>query len=271
MPIARLFIEGSLEAEILNPILQGAPVLQRGGSKNGLKPRALTERKENKVAAGYLRDRDFDYEPPDDLSQPTVDYLDGGTSIGWRWCRHEIENYLIDPLLVSAAMAWPITDIEDALRQSARKIRYYEAARWTVGIVRRTLPPHFKLNTRPDDLNEIALPSALDSISVNEWALKNIDTHRSCIEAKSNPQSVLKSLEFYSTLFEDVFISDVSKVLLWFSGKDLLAGMSDWLMTKNMENPGAYRAALRDWIISNPEQTLEILPEWKSLTEVLRS
>jgi hypothetical protein len=36
VPIAKLFIEGKLEAEVLNPILQGSPVLQRGGSKNSL-------------------------------------------------------------------------------------------------------------------------------------------------------------------------------------------------------------------------------------------
>ena len=62
MPIAKLFIEGNLELEILNPILLGSPVLQRGGSKNSLKPRALTDRHESKntVVAGYLRDRDFE-------------------------------------------------------------------------------------------------------------------------------------------------------------------------------------------------------------------
>jgi hypothetical protein len=155
MPIAKLFIEGNLESEILNPILQGSPVLQRGGSKNSLRPRARAERKENKVAAGYLRDRDFDYDPPVDISQPTLDYEDDGVPIGWRWCRHEIENYLIEPTIVSEATAWQIKDVEQAILQSARVIRNYEAARWTVGKVRRALPPRYEMRTRPDDLNEI--------------------------------------------------------------------------------------------------------------------
>ena len=53
MPIAKLFIEGKLEFQVLTRILQGDPVLQQGGSKNSLRPRARTERRENKVAAGY--------------------------------------------------------------------------------------------------------------------------------------------------------------------------------------------------------------------------
>ena len=53
--------------------------------------------------------------PPSDLSKPTVDAEDGNTPIGWRWCRHELENYLIEPLLVSEATGWPISEIDDAI------------------------------------------------------------------------------------------------------------------------------------------------------------
>jgi hypothetical protein len=140
MPVAKLFVEGRLEIEVLTPILQGSPVPQQGGSKYTLRPRARTERRENKVVAGYLRDRDFDFDPPTDLSKPTVDSMESGAPLGWRWCRHEIENYLVDPGVVGEAMAWYVNDFEDALRQAAAKIRSYEAARWTIGKVRRVLP-----------------------------------------------------------------------------------------------------------------------------------
>lgn len=271
MPIAKLFIEGNLEAEALNPILQGNPVLQRGGSKNSLKPRARTERRENKVAAGYLRDRDFDFDPPVDISKPTVDGEDNGIPFGWRWCRHEIENYLIDPVIVSEAMTWPISDVEEALCQAARKIRSYEAARWAVGIVRRALPPHYELRTRPDGLNDIGLPLALDAATVNEWASNSIEKHRSLITATTDPPAIQASLDGLAAHFDDAFVADVAKILLWFSGKDILAGMADWLATKSVANPGAFRASLRDWVIANPGRALELLPEWKSLTEILRT
>ena len=256
---------------MLAPILQGTPVLQQGGSKNSLKPRARAERHENKVAAGYLRDRDFDFDPPVDLSKPTVDGEDSGIAFGWRWCRHEIENYLIEPVVVGEALAWPIPDVEEALRQAARRIRSYQAARWTVGIVRRALPPHYELRTRPDGLNEIDLPPALDPAAVNSWVSSNIESHRERIVAATHPTNVQDSLQSLSDRFNDAFVADVSNVLLWFSGKDILAAIADFLVARNVPNPGTFRAALRDWIRAHPARTLELLPEWKSMTEVLRA
>ena len=271
MPIAKLFVEGNLETEILNPILQGSPVLQQGGSKNSLKPRARSERQGNRVAAGYLRDRDFDFYPPEDLSKPTVDSEEGGFAIGWRWCRHEIENYLIEPAIVSEATTWPIPEIEEALRQSARRIRHYEAARWTVGVVRRALPPHHDLKTRPDGLNEIDLPTVLDAAVVHAWALSSIEDYRRRIADVTDPPEIEASINAFYARFDDAFVADVANILLWFSGKDLLAGMTDWLASKVIGYPGAFRASLRDWIIANPMQALKLLPEWKSLIQVLRA
>src|SRR6266571_123700 len=118
MPIAKLFVEGTLDVQLLSPILLGNPVPQQGGSKNSLKARAGTERRENKVAAGYLRDRDFDFDPPFDLTKPTEEstFENSGVPFGWRWCRHEIENYLIDPAIIRESMGWPSADIEEAIR-----------------------------------------------------------------------------------------------------------------------------------------------------------
>jgi hypothetical protein len=271
VPIDKLFVEGNLESEVLNPILAGNPVLQQGGSKNSLKPRARSERRENRVVAGYLRDRDFDFDPPQELSRPTVDSEDDGLAVGWRWCRHEIENYLIDPLVVRETTGWPIPDFEEALRQSARKIRGYEAARWTVGIVRRALPPHYDLKTRPQGLNELEVPQGLDFVEVRAWASINIQGHRERIVAETDPAVVEASIEDFYTRFGDDFVADISNVLLWFSGKDLLAGMADWLATRAISHPGALRASLRDWVIANPMRTLELLPEWSGLTQVLRT
>jgi hypothetical protein len=271
MPIAKLFVEGALEIQILTPILQGSPVPQQGGSKSSLKPRAATERRENKVVAGYLRDRDFDFDPPADLSRPTVDSMENGVPFGWRWCRHEMENYLIDPDVVREAMSWSTTDVEESLRQAAVKIRSYEVARWTIGSVRRVLPPHFDLKTRPDGLREIDLPPALDATAVNAWASDSIEDHRRPMIAATDAAAVQTSLATLDARFDDAFVADVVNVLLWFSGKDLLAGMADWLITKGVANPGSFRASLRDWIIANPVRAIELLPEWNGMIEVVRA
>ena len=57
--------------------------------------------------------------------------------MGWHWCRHEIENYLLEPALVAAACSPRITEATylEQLRGAALRIRYYEAARWAVGLV----------------------------------------------------------------------------------------------------------------------------------------
>jgi hypothetical protein len=271
VPVAKLFIEGRLDAEVLNPVFQGSPVLQQGGTKGALKSRARAERLENRVAAGYLRDRDFDFDPPVDRSTPTIDSTEGGVVLGWRWCRHEIENYLIDPGIVCAATAWPLAEIEAAFRQAARRIRSYEAARWTIGTVRRALPPSFELRTRPEELNEIELPQELGSAAVQTWVVSRIEDHRSRIAAAMDAQTVREFFEDFSARFDEDFIADVMNVVCWFSGKDLLAGMNDWLSSRGIENPGAFRALLRDWIIANPVRTLELLPEWSRLAQALRT
>jgi len=168
-------------------------------------------------------------------------------------------------------MGWPVNDIAEAIHQSARKIRGYEAARWTIGIVRRTLPPQYALRTRPENLNEIALPMKLDNRTVNDWVSNRIGTHRTRIADSTTPQRVQKTFDDLITRFDDTFVSDTTNVLLWFSGKDILAGMADWLRAQSVANAGLFRASLRDWIIANPERTLDFLPEWQSLTKVLRA
>lgn len=269
MPVNLLLVEGNLESEVLNPILKGSPVLRQGGSKNSLKPRAVTERRENKVNAGYLRDRDFDFDPPADTSTPTIDGRDGSTLFGWRWCRHEIENYLIEPSLVAEAISIQTADFEQVLRDVATEIRSYQAARWTVGCVRRSLPPHYDLKTRPAGLNDIDLPADLGDAATQTWASTSVESHRLPITAATDPETVRASFDQFVVRFDEAFISNLSNVLLCFSGKDLLAAMRGWLNSMGYANPGEFRAAIRDWIIANPERTLELLPEWKALTELV--
>lgn len=137
--------------------------------------------------------------------------------------------------------------------------------------MRRVLPPHYELRTRPDNLNEFALPLELELSAVNEWALNNIETHRQRITTETDPSSVQRSFDAFVARFDDAFVHDVTNVLIWFSGKDILAGMSEWLNTRAFANPGAFRASLRDWIIANPERTLELLTEWNTLIKVFKA
>jgi hypothetical protein len=271
MPVDLLYVEGNLEVEVLYPILLGAPVLKKGGSKGSLRPRATTERIENHVLAGYLRDRDFDYDPPADLATPTIDHTFAGQPVGWRWCRHETENYLIDPLVVTQATGLSRADYETALTAAAALIQDYQAARWTVGQVRRSLPPLREMPTRPGGLNELELPPDLDEASVRAWAENSIAAFRAPLVAVSDPAAVGLSFRQFQNRFNSAFLAQVNQILVYFSGKDLLAGLKAWLDLNGFHHPNEFRMALRDWAITHPTEMITIHPEWSALPGVLRA
>ncbi len=176
MPVSRLLVEGKLDIEILAALFGGRPPVDIGGSKQSLAPRVRNERQGGNANVYYLRDRDFDYDPPDDLSQPVVDRTHAGIVLGWRWCRHEMENYLIDPEVVIAATNWERPIYEATLVNVAQHIRYYQIARWVVGTARRSSPPHYELYTKPDDLqdHDFRLPRDLSESTSVEWANEHV-------------------------------------------------------------------------------------------------
>jgi len=96
MPVSTLLMEGTLDGVVLNPVLAGNPTIETGCSKGSLGPRCLDQRRNGIPNVCYLRDRDYDYEPPPVLTEPIVDRVSAGVTLGWRWCRHEIENYLLE-------------------------------------------------------------------------------------------------------------------------------------------------------------------------------
>jgi hypothetical protein len=271
MPVDLLYVEGNLEVEVLYPILLGAPTVKKGGSKGSLRPRATTERNENRVRAGYLRDRDFDYDPPADLTTATIDHTVAGQTVGWRWCRHETENYLIEPRVVTQATGLSQADYETALKAAAASIHDYEAARWTVGRVRRSLPPLHDLTTRPAGLNELDLPPHLDEASVRAWAESSITSFRAPLIAASDPAAVGASFQQFQNLFDPAFLAQVNQILVYFSGKDLLAGLKTWLDVNGFHHPSEFRMTLRDWAIVHPAEMMAIHPEWNALPGVLRA
>ncbi len=67
-------------------------------------------------------------------------------------------------------------------------------------------------------------------------------------------------------------LEDVENVLVWCSGKDLLAGLPQpTLVSTGTQTPGELRARLRTWIRNNPEKVIACFPEWQNLIEQVRS
>jgi hypothetical protein len=213
----------------------------------------------------FLRDRDFDFDPDMNAGPHKID------EIGYRWSRHEIENYMIDPSIVQEATQLDREQYEDALIDAGSKIYHFEAARWSVGIVRRGLPPFYVLETHPSNIDpdRFALPENPDYEWCKTWAEKNIQGHKEKTDGCLISAHVIDAFDEKVTRFSSEDFMTVDNILLWFSGKDLLAGMRQWLQENDQEAPGTFRTRLRDWMIKTPEKVLTILKEWRDFVELL--
>jgi hypothetical protein len=272
MPIDLLIVEGNLDSEILAAVFQGSPAVRRGGPKNSLKPQARYERERNGVEAGYVRDRDFDYEPPDDCSVVVVDSMINNLPLGWHWARHEIENYLLDPGIIESAIGITERDWSQLITDVAGQIRWYQIARWTIGQVRRSLPPHYELETRPAGIkNELQLPDSTDEPNSREWCLASIREFAARFEGYTFSDNIEANLDGRSRAISEKCLSDAASALIGCSGKDLLAGLpADVLDHAGFGNAGELRAALRDWVRANAKEAIDHFPEWQSLLKQVR-
>lgn len=267
-----LLVEGGLDQVLMHGVIGGSLAVEEGGSKQALKPRAVTIAKARKDPVAFIRDRDFDYDPPEHTSSPVPIPTNEDNVHGWHWCRHEIENYLLEPGLVATAV--PSVDqsaYEDEIRVSARTIRDYQAARWTVGVARRSLPPYYRLHTRPAGLRDrdIALAQDCSRGPSLDWAVRSTSDFLATVSGALDKSAVQQRFGCYCQRFSDTFCDDVESVLVWFSGKDLFAALGTWLQSLGYQDPGNLRAQIRDWRRKNPEETLELLHEWKALVDVL--
>jgi hypothetical protein len=271
--VQSLLVEGKLDSEIMAALLAGRPLVDKGGSKTSLRPYAFNYAKFKRETVGFLRDRDFDFDPPEDLSRPVEELSGRGKVWGWHWCRHSIENYLLEPaLVVEADPAILQREYETQLGSAARIIRYYQAARWAMGLARRDLPPRHQLQTYPEDAEdgEFVLPEDCSEEYVREWVLQQTTQHLETFVKALDKRTVESNYSAYASRFNDDFCNDVKSILVWFSGKNLLGAMGEWLTsTGRYANPGDFRVILRDWVRSHREATLEIIPEWRSLVDLL--
>lgn len=273
MPLVALLVEGDLDSELLHAVLEGRPIVERRGSKNSLRPQALHEARSSGRVVGYLRDRDFDFDPPADVGTPTSEYHRPGQVIGLRWCRHEIENYLIDPAVVTTAVGWNEGEYRAALSTAAEKVRSYQISRWVVGKVRRSLPPNYELQTKPAVCqgHDFRLPDDVSESAATLWARQAISEFGVRVQSEFSATSVDSAFVYYSSKLSKKVIAVTANALVWLSGKDLLTALEPSLSAHGFQNAGAFRAQLRDWVRANPERFVRMMPEWQALIAQVRA
>lgn len=270
MPIGTLYVEGDLDQQLLNPPLEGWPRPIARGSKGDLPFIVRQDLKYGKSVC-YLRDRDFDYEPPA-LSQrnnPTEDRRIDNVVHGYRWVRHSIENYLLDPRIAEVVARVTISEWEQQLTAAATLIRDYQAGRWAIGQVRQALPSKGRLATRPSALrNEIALPMDLSETASWQWVNGEITPLRQEAAALLAEAAVRARFDNYRAQLP---ITSASDILLWYAGKDLLKALETFLVTKRFPNPLSYCNAVVAWVQAHPDETRNFFPEWRALKTILNA
>lgn len=271
MPVAGLLVEGKLDKELMTAVLQGRPAVEVGGGGKYALPHAARHRKPPMIGRlAYLRDRDFDADPPEDATRPVlVPHGDG--VLGWTWCRHEIENYLLEPAIVAMALGCDVAEYGVALTTAATGLRPYAAARWTVGATRRNLPPSHALETRPAELRDgdFRLPDELSPEATRTWLLVHTMAFRDRVCPQLDDAALEPTLQRYRTILAGA-LANAGSVLVWFPGKDLIGALTPWLAPRQLD-AGRFRERLRDWFVEHPEKALEILAEWRELLAALRS
>ena len=223
MPVNMLYVEGDLDAQLLNNVFAGAPVVRERGSKYALKGIVVTERRDSeKTGIAFLRDRDFDSEP--DVSTPhtpkPVLTHGSGEFFGWIWYRHSIESYLLEPALMAKALSKSKLEIEAVIQKAGEELAVYQAARWVVGQARDKLPPSRELETHPPSGgNEFRLPSEMSEEACWQWLSTATREFVQPVYIAFAEDALRESFGRYQTKLSGL---DVGAILVWFSGKHLI-------------------------------------------------
>jgi len=84
-----------------------------------------------------------------------------------------------------------------------------------------------------------------------------------------NTAAVGKSFDEKTDFFDKSVLPFPAQILVWFSGKDLMASL-DGSLKLGRKNPGDMRAAIRYWMRGNPDKVIQYLPEWGKLVQAIR-
>ncbi|KEO81866.1 hypothetical protein [Tumebacillus flagellatus] len=286
MPVTQLFVEGEFDSNLISAVLQEADLeitVTPKGPKYGLQSKVLEERGRLGGTIFYLRDRDFDFGLTEigDAPELLEANLDGVvTHLGWRWSRHEIENYVAEPAVLSevaslvARRTISVEEVTNKLTESAQTLRFYQAARWTIGTAKKVLPPYNKeINSRPMK-KEWRLPpaEALTAESNVQWVLDMTNPFLNQVQSVLNEQQIRADFEKYVELFSEANCNNIQWVLHMCSGKDLLTGLKDWFIELGFQSPKDVVSTVINHVVQHdPQLPLRHIPEFQAFCQLIQA
>jgi hypothetical protein len=274
MSVSNLLCEGeerSPDVILLRVLLAGICAVEPSGSKFGMDTRVLAWRAASPGStAACLRDADLAGQWPRDKDRPQewIKSVAGGQSVnlGWSWSRTEIENYLIDPAVVVAALGHRAPDsgqYREILDRAADRLSSYTAARVALSTSRIAVK---QLNNQwgtPRGHDKHAFPKSLEKSSCRKHLRRKVRAY-----AENVIPTEKQVVGRFKALLHEFGENGIrrSNYLHTYSGKDLLIQIDDELPSIGFNDFGAFREAILLGIRkARYEDMIQWVPEWAEL------
>ncbi len=269
MPVNILYCEGvpgGPDISLLQMVLVNTCNVYPAGGKENFGPGIqMARRAVPALNICGLRDRDFDGEKPVPDGNPipwniTEDH--NLVSLGWKWERREIENYLIDPQVVQRAFGhsfspFPAPDpvaYTQELNRAADQVAIYTAARTALSLSRT--PARLINFFHPHD-TESECRAAL---------------HRILSDYHTDLPQETRVLEKFDAILPECQAGGNRRqhFLTFFAGKDLLMGMNNFFSRTGFKNWNAFLKAVLLGMSRASDPVWEWLPEWQNLRQQIQ-
>ena len=195
----------------------------------------------------------------------------GKIAFGWRWSRKEIENYLIDPTVVSRSLGTTAPSPVDYLRLlevAADKICFYQTARTALGNCRRRfsdLPSNWGRRRGrddhpfPDDVTDMGCKAGIGQVVTDHGVEQTITS--------------AEVLARYNDLLPTFIASGPRRLdFMWtFAGKDLLVSMEKDLTSYGFASVAVFCERVLLGIERTADDIGAWLPEWAALRSAVQS
>jgi hypothetical protein len=272
MPVNLLLCEGVYQSPdriILSRLLKGYCQIMPIGSKRNMLNQIEVRRRESSSKIYGLQDRDFvkDWEIP--TNQPKT-WTHRGTHqlLGWYWERKEIENYLVDPDVVSKALGNKMPpDYIALLEKASDKIWHYQAARTALSNCYKYFQPLKISFGKKRGKENYPFPESFTDAACRQGIEETVNSHLS----KNKLVEKNEVLETYQNLLNEFDIGGIRRqyFLHTFSGKDLLWAMDEAL--KSLGGAINFRERVLVGIEESSEDIGTWLPEWQRLRQIIQN
>lgn len=268
MPVNILYCEGvsgSWDIQLLQMLLVNTCNVYPAGGKDNFSAGIQMAREAIPALSDSiygLRDRDFDDEKPvpnGQLLEWEITAQDSKVKLGWRWERKEIENYLIDPEVVQRSLGHPYSHFappprdqyEKELNRVADEIAIYTAARSALSLSRK-----------PNRLKNSFYPHSTE-IDCIQHIHEILDSYHAGLPQK---QGVIDQ---FQVLLPECKTGGNRRTnfLTFFSGKDLLIGMNNFLTHSGFKNWEYFVKAILEGMKKAQDPVWSWLSEWENLRE----